>query len=177
MWMLHFTYSATHHSQTLQRQAVTWDLRRPTSVYFGHLLKSTDSFEKTLMLGRIEGGRRSRRQRMRYGWMASLTRGMWVWVTSGSWWWTGRPGVLQSMGSQRVGHDWVTELNWTEITWTNSVVQNSFCISQVTCVIVWFVLLLYTSYTLLSCLKPSKGLCVILPYVLFPFLEIFIYYL
>ena len=39
----------------------------------------------------------------------------WVWVNSGSWWWTGRPGVLQSMGSQRVGHDWATELNWTEL--------------------------------------------------------------
>ena len=48
------------------------------------------------------------------GWMASLTRWMWVWVNSGRWWWTGRPGVLQFMGSQRVGHDWATELNWTE---------------------------------------------------------------
>ena len=46
------------------------------------------------------------------GWMASLTQWTWVWVNSGSWWWTGRPGVLQSMGSQRVGQDWVTELNW-----------------------------------------------------------------
>ena len=46
------------------------------------------------------------------GWMASLTRWMWVWVNSGSWWWTGRPGVLRFMGSQKVGHDWVTELNW-----------------------------------------------------------------
>ena len=42
--------------------------------------------------------------------MASLTRWTWVWVNSGSWWWTGRPGVLQFMGSQRVGHDWATEL-------------------------------------------------------------------
>ena len=50
------------------------------------------------------------------GWMASLTRWMWVWVNSGSWWWTGRPGVLRFMGSQRVGHDWVTELNLTELT-------------------------------------------------------------
>ena len=51
------------------------------------------------------------------GWdgrMASPTQWTWVWVDSGSWWWTGRPGVLQSMGSQRVGHDWETELNWTE---------------------------------------------------------------
>ena len=44
--------------------------------------------------------------------MASPTQWTWVWVNSRSWWWTGRPGVLQSMGSQRVGHDWVTELNW-----------------------------------------------------------------
>ena len=47
------------------------------------------------------------------GWMASLTQWTWVWVSSGSWWWTGKPGVLQSMGSQRVRHNWVTELNWT----------------------------------------------------------------
>ena len=46
------------------------------------------------------------------GWMASRTRRTWVWVNSGSWWWTGRPGVLLFMGSQRVRHDWVTELNW-----------------------------------------------------------------
>ena len=48
------------------------------------------------------------------GWMASLTQWTWVWVNSGSWWWTGRPGVLQSMRSQRVGHDWATELNWKQ---------------------------------------------------------------
>ena len=47
------------------------------------------------------------------GWMASLTRWTWIWVNFGSWWWTGRPGVLRFMGSQRVGHDWATELNWT----------------------------------------------------------------
>ena len=47
------------------------------------------------------------------GWMASLTWQTWVWVSSGSWWWTERPGVLQFMGLQRVGHDWANELNWT----------------------------------------------------------------
>ena len=47
--------------------------------------------------------------------MASLTQWTWVWASSGSWWWTGRPEVLQSMGSQRVRHDWATELNWTEL--------------------------------------------------------------
>ena len=48
------------------------------------------------------------------GWMASPTQWTWIWVNSRSWWWTGRPGVLQLMESQRVGHDWATELNWTD---------------------------------------------------------------
>ena len=77
--------------------------------YFGHLMWRTDSFEKTLMLGKTEGRNGSGRQR-RDGWMASPTLWTWVWVNSRSWWWTGKPGVLQSMGSQRVGHDWATEL-------------------------------------------------------------------
>ena len=47
-------------------------------------------------------------------WMASPTRWTWVWASFGSWWWTGRPGVFQSMGSQRAGHNWATEVNWTE---------------------------------------------------------------
>ena len=49
------------------------------------------------------------------GWMASLTQWTWVWLNSGSWWWTGRLGVLRFMRSQRFGHDWATELNWTEL--------------------------------------------------------------
>ena len=49
------------------------------------------------------------------GWMASPTQWTWDCITSGSWWWTGRPGMLQSMGLQTVGHDWATELNWTEL--------------------------------------------------------------
>ena len=77
--------------------------------YFGHLMQRADSFEKTLML-RV-GGEGDNREWD--GWMASPTQWTWVWVNSGSWWWTGRPGVLQSMGSQRIGHDWVTELNWS----------------------------------------------------------------
>ena len=48
------------------------------------------------------------------GWMASPTQPTWVWVNSRSWWWTGRPGLLRFMGSQRVRHDWATGLNWTE---------------------------------------------------------------
>ena len=79
--------------------------------YFGHLIRRVDSLEKTLMLGGIAGRRRRGRPRMR--WLDGITDSM---VNSGSWWWTGRPGVLLIMGSQRVGHDWATELNCTEMT-------------------------------------------------------------
>ena len=56
------------------------------------------------------------------GWMASPTRWTWVWVNSGSWWWTGRPGVLQFMGLQKVRHDWVTEPNWTQLLSSKSMI-------------------------------------------------------
>ena len=49
------------------------------------------------------------------GWIASRTQWTWVWVNFGSWWWTGRPGVLWFMGSQRVGHNWAAELNWYHV--------------------------------------------------------------
>ena len=55
------------------------------------------------------------------GWVASPTQWTLVWVNSGSWWWTGRPGVLWFMGSHRVRHDWVTEVNWTDGEWINKV--------------------------------------------------------
>ena len=77
--------------------------------YFGHLMGRTDSFEKTLMLGKIEGGRRRGRQRMRR--LDGITDSMDMSLGKlWSWWWTGRPGVLQSMGWQMVRHDWSTEL-------------------------------------------------------------------
>ena len=79
--------------------------------YFGHLMQRVDSLENTLMLeGLGAGGEGDDR-----GWdglMASLTRWTWVWVSSGSWWWTGRPGVLGSQSRTWLS-DW-TELNWTD---------------------------------------------------------------
>ena len=81
--------------------------------YFGHMMQRTDSFEKTLMLGKIKGRRRRGWERMRW-WMASPTQWTRVWVNSGSRWWTGRPGMLQSMRLQRAGHDGATQLNWTD---------------------------------------------------------------
>ena len=79
--------------------------------YFGYLMWRTNSFEKNLMLGQIEGRRRRGRQRMR--WLDGITaQQTWGWASSESWCWTGKPGMLQSMALQRVGHDWAIELNW-----------------------------------------------------------------
>ena len=80
--------------------------------YFGHLIQRTDSLEKTLMLAKIEGTRNRELQTMR--WLEDITdlKDM-IWASSESLWWTENGGVLQPMGSQRVRHNWVTELNWT----------------------------------------------------------------
>ena len=80
--------------------------------YFGYLMWRADSLENTLMLGKIEGRRRRGQQRMRL--LDGITDSVDMSLrNSRSYWWTGKPGVLQSMGSQRVRHDWATELNWT----------------------------------------------------------------
>ena len=106
--------------------------------YFGHLMRRVDSLEKTLMLRGI-GGRRRRGHRGWDGWMASPTQWTRVRVNSGSWWWTGRPGVLYFMGSQRVRHDWATELNWTShilshlIFTTQLYIRSYLCKSNVIC--------------------------------------------
>ena len=76
--------------------------------YLGYLMWRTDSLEKTLSWKRLKAVEEGD-DRGRDGWMASWT---WVWVSSQVWWWTGKPGVLQSMGSQKVRHNWATELNW-----------------------------------------------------------------
>ena len=80
--------------------------------YFGHLIRRVDSLKKTLMLGGNVGRRRRGQQMVR--WLdGSLTQWTWVWVNSGSWWWTGRPGVLQLWG--RKESDMTEQLNWTEL--------------------------------------------------------------
>ena len=82
--------------------------------YFGHMMRRADSLLKTLMLAKIEG--RSRRGRQRMRWLDGITDPVEMSLSrSQSWWWTGRPGVLWSVGLWRVGHNWATELNWTDI--------------------------------------------------------------
>ena len=79
--------------------------------YFGHLMGRIDSFKRPWCQERLkEGGEGDNRGWD--GWMASLSHWTWVWVNSGNWWMTGRPVVMWSMASQRVGHDRATELNW-----------------------------------------------------------------
>ena len=81
--------------------------------YFGHLMQRTDSLENIGKIGlRAEGKGDDRGWD---GWMVSPTQWTWVWVNSKCWWWTGRPGMLQSMGSQGVRHDWANELNWSSV--------------------------------------------------------------
>ena len=78
---------------------------------FGYLIQRTDSGKRPWHWERLKAGGKGD-DRGWGGWMDLLTRWTWVWASSGSWWWTGKPGLLQSVGSQRVRHDWATELGW-----------------------------------------------------------------
>ena len=88
------------------------------------------------------------------GWMASLTQWTWVWVNSGSWWCTGRPGVLQSMGSQRVRYDWATKLNWTEK--ISGQPGSSLCDQSFLCVFMFWVVGWWHG-ELIFCLFSERG--------------------
>ena len=88
--------------------------------YSGPLMQTANPLEKTVMLGKIEG-RKGRGDRGRDGWTASPTQWAWVWTNSGRWWRTRKPGMLQPMGSQRVGHNSATEQRQTHE--TDSILQ------------------------------------------------------
>ena len=91
--------------------------------YFGHFMWRTH-LKRPWCWERLKAGGKGD-DRGRDGWMASPTQWAWVWVNSGSWWWTGRAGMLQSMGSQRVRCNWVTKLNWMMGKWFNPCVAYS----------------------------------------------------
>ena len=84
--------------------------------YFGHLMEELTHWKRPWCWEGLEAGGKGD-DRGWGGWMASPTRWTWVWVNSGSCWWTGRPGMLPFMGAQRDRHDGATELNWTELVW------------------------------------------------------------
>ena len=81
--------------------------------HFGHLTQRID-WKRPWCWERLKVGEEGDNRKWD-GWMVSLIQWTWVWVSSGSWWWIGRPGMLQSMGLQRIGQDWVTELSWIEL--------------------------------------------------------------
>ena len=113
--LLNFAWTARRSNQSILKEISSSCLLEGLMLKlklqdFGHLRRRVDSLEQTLMLGRIRDRRRRGWQRMR--WLDGITDSMGMcWVGSRSWWWTGKPGVLQFMGLQRVRHDW-TELNW-----------------------------------------------------------------
>ena len=80
--------------------------------YFGHWCEELTHWKSPWFWERLKAGGEGE-NRGWDGWMTSLTQWTWVWASSESWWWIGRPGMLQFMGSQRVTHDWATELNWS----------------------------------------------------------------
>ena len=119
MWcwrrLLRVPWTARRSNQSILKEispeySLEWLMLKPKLQYSGHLMWRTDSLEKTLMLGKIEGGRRGWD-----GWMASPTWWMWVWVSSGSWWWTGKPECCSPWGRKELDRtDW---LNWTIMRW------------------------------------------------------------
>ena len=132
-WLLRVPWTARKSSQSIQKEispeySLEGLMLKLKLQYFGHLmlthLKRPWCWER-LKANRTGGGRGCD------VWMASWTQWRWVWVNSGSWWWTGSPGVLWSMGSQKVSCDWVTELSWTELRQkSNSNLKYIYCISH-----------------------------------------------
>ena len=142
--------------------------------YFGvsHLMWRTDSLEKTLMQGKIEGRRRRGQQRMR--WLDGITDLMDMsWASSRSWWRSGKPGVLQSMGLKRVGQDWATELNWySNFCFLSSLRLkfNSLSLVRKTMVVIVYITLLSRIKVLLTVFQCLKR---IVSYVLPSFILIY----
>ena len=117
--LLRVPWTAMRSNQSILKEIIPWCsleglMLKLKLQYFGHLMQRVDSLEKSLMLGGIGGRRRRGQQRMRwlYGIIDWMEMSL---VNSRSWWCTRRLGVLQFMELQRVGHDWATELNWTEL--------------------------------------------------------------
>ena len=121
--------------------------------YFGHLIELTHWKRPWCLEGLGAEGEGDARGWD--GWMASPTRWTWVWVNSWSRWWTGRPGVLWFMGLQRVGHDWATELDWTEVFCNYQLVKVVGSVVQITCVSIF---VFFISFCLIVFSDFEKGI-------------------
>ena len=114
-WLLRVPWTARRSNQSIIKEigpgcSLEGMMLKLKLQYLGHLMQRVDSLEKTLM-GRDWGQEEKGTTEDEMAGWPSVTRWTWVWVNAGSWWWTGRPGVLRFMGSQGVGHGWTTELN------------------------------------------------------------------
>ena len=103
-----------HSKETSPGCSLEGQMLRLKLQYFGYLMQTVDSW-KRLWCWEGLGAGGDGDDRWLDGWMSSLMWWTWVWVNSGSWWWRGRPGMLRFMGSQRIRHDWVIELNWYRV--------------------------------------------------------------
>ena len=118
--LLRVSWTARRSTQSILKETTSeYSLERlvlkPKLQYFGHLIQRADSLEKKPWCWeRLKAGGEEK-DRGWDGWMASPTQWPRVWVNSGSWWWTGSPGILQPIGFQRLGHDWATEPNSFDI--------------------------------------------------------------
>ena len=116
--LLRVPWTARRSNQSILKEispGISWEgmMLKLKLQYFGHLMWRVDSLER-LWCWEGSGAWGEGDDRGWDGWMASLTRWTWVWVNSGSWWWTGRPGMLRFMGLQRVRQDWATDLIWSD---------------------------------------------------------------
>ena len=122
---------------------------------FGYLMQRTDSFEKIWIWEQLKAGGEGHDKGWD-SWMALLTQWTWVWVNSTSWWWTGRPGMLQSTGSQRVRHDWVTELKSLKNVYSNQLLILTECLFiDFSEVFVYFIQYILLRYMIWKCFLPS----------------------
>ena len=114
--LLRISWAARRSNQSIQKEidpeySLEGLMLKLKLQYFGHLMQKATNYKRPWSWERLKAGGKGDNRRWD-GWMASLTQWAWVWVSSRRWWRSGKSGVLQSMGLQRVGQNWVTEVSW-----------------------------------------------------------------
>ena len=114
--LLRVSWTSRRSNQSILKEispeySLEWLMLKLKLQYFGHLMQRTTHWKRPWCWERLKTGGKGD-NRGWDGWMASPTQWTWVWINSRSWWWTGKPAMLQYIGLQRVRHDWATELRW-----------------------------------------------------------------